>query len=375
MHPDTRTRRGSGRILLSATCALLAWGSVGAEDEVRPWRVYAGVQQFDWDTDGLRGHKVDCRTEACDDGDFNRANLDSSIGFRVGAERSLLDEDSLLLRAGAEVGLLFTEYDLSQHDLKLLDLLGVVAVGVDLGPLQSFLRMGLGGTLTDDGRTGLVGFLEAAFDVPVGPGTALRLAARATERDGPDSDDLSLLVITGGSRNKGASNWQLDTQAGVSIPGVLVGEERQLSRAPFWQISVFRRIGKTRSRLGLGLDIAAFESMVRTEFKGVSGNERSKEVGGITAMWDFEFAEMDWLGWRVGAGVKLADWEAGSGLLLNEQGQEVVENRIDLGVLLKVDAVFKPRSRFPILTGIEQVYWPEIDLGELRLRLGLQIAL
>jgi hypothetical protein len=375
MHPDPWALRCVGRLLTAATCALLAWGSTGAEEEAIPWRVYAGVQQFDWDTEGLRGHKADCRTEVCDDADFRRANLDASVGFRVGAERLLQDGSRLLIRAGAEAGLLFTEFDLSQHDLKLLDLLGVAAVGIDLGPLQSFLRAGFGATLTDDGRTGLAGFLEAAFDVPVSPDTAIRLAARTTERDGPDSDDLSLLMITGGSHGEGEQKWELDTQAGVSIPGALVGEDRQLSRAPFWQISVFRRIGDTKSRLGLGLDIAGFESMVRTDFKGVSGNERSKEVAGLAAVWDFEFAEGDRSRWRVGGGVKLADWEAGTGLLLDDQGEEVVENKMDLGVLLKVDAVFKPQSRFPILTGLEQVYWPEIDLSELRVRLGLQVAL
>lgn len=374
MHSDIWALRCIDRILLAATCVLLAWGPIGAEDEARPWRVYGGVQHFEWDTEGQAGHTADCRTEACDDSDYERANLDTSIGFRVGAERSLWDGNRFHLRAGAEAGLLFTEYDLSQHDLKLLDLLGVVGIGFDLGPLQSFLSLGLGGTLTDDGRAGLAAFLEAAFDVPVGPDTAFRLAVRATDRDGPDSEDVSVLLVTGGSNSSGATNWDLDTQAGVSIPGGLVGEDYDLSRAPFWQLSAFRRLGSTRSRLGLVLDVATFESMERTELRGVPGNERSKDIVGFAAVWDLELAELDRSRWRAGGGVKIAEWEVGPNGLLNEQGVQVRENRTELGVLLKVETVFKPRSRFPILVGLEQVYWPESELGELRLRLGLHIT-
>jgi hypothetical protein len=355
---------------------LLAWCPADAKDDTSHWMVYAGAQSFQWETTGGRsGHTVDCRTKACDGSDFNRANLDSSFGFRFGAERSLRDGHPLHLRAGAEAGLLFTEYDLSQHDLKLLELMGVIAVGADIGPLRPMLRAGLGGTLSDDGHARPAAFLEAALDVPVSHDTALRLAARLTERNGPDGNDLSVLVVTRGARGEVAAEWELDTQAGISFPGGLVGEDRELSRAPFWQISAFRGVGGGRNRIGFGVDIAGFESSVRTEFKGVSGNERSKEINGFTALWDLELPGGERTRWRIGAGAKLADWKDRYNLLLDDQGQDVLGSRTELGVLLKAETVFRPQSRFPILGGVEQVYWPDIDLGELRLRAGLQIAL
>jgi hypothetical protein len=153
-----------------------------------------------------------------------------------------------------------------------------------------------------------------------------------------------------------------------------VGEDLELSRAPFWQISAFRRIGESRSRLGLGLDIAAFESSVRTVFMGVPGNERSQEVFGVAAVWDFMVADMHRSRWRVGAGVKIADWKDTNNFLLDEFGNQVIGSSNELGGLFKAEAVFNPRSRFPILAGFDQLYWPDIDLGEFRVRVGLQIV-
>ena len=86
------------------------------------------------------------------------------------------------------------------------------------------------------------------------------------------------------------------------------------------------------------------------------------------------FADNDRSRWRVGAGVKVADWKDEFNFLLDEDGTQIIGSDRELGGLLKAEVVFKPESRFPILVGLEQLYWPGIDLGEFRLRGGLQIV-
>ena len=364
-----------GKALATAVCALLLATPAPAEESKERWRFYGGMIHFNWDTVGPSGHTVDCRTPTCDDADFDRGNLDTSMGFRVGAERLLLDCRRLLLRAGAEGSVRFTDYDLSQRELILVDLLGVVSIGADLGRVRPLLRLGLGGSFTDDGRGRTATFVEPALDIDLGNNVALRVATRWTNRNGPDDNDTSLLVVSRGNDGSSLSRWAVESSAGVSIPGGLVGEDLELSRGPYWQISLFRELGSGSNRVGFALDLMRAESTERLVFQSVPGNERTDELFGFAGIWDRRIVATARWRWRAGAGIKMSDWSDEFGLLLDEQNVPIVGSSTELGALVKTDVLLNPDSRFPLLLGLEQLYWPDIELGELRVRLGVELAL
>lgn len=102
---------------------------------------YRGAFHFRWrTTDGKHGHIADCRTEACDRDDFARGNLDNAFGLRLGLERAIARRGQLRLVAGGEAQMLFTEYNLSQRDLVIGELLGFAGGSLDLGPLRLVTR-------------------------------------------------------------------------------------------------------------------------------------------------------------------------------------------------------------------------------------------
>jgi hypothetical protein len=355
---------------------VMALSSASAEQPQSSWRLYAGPFQFSWKTeDGPRGHIRDCRTQQCNDEDFRRGNLDASIGMRVGAERGLWSAGRFHLAGGAEASLLFTEYNLSQHELRLLALDGLVAGRVDLGLPDILVRAGAGPLLSDDGRLGLNWFVEGGLELRLGPGAAIRAMARHSVYDRPAAGEVAVLLVAGDGPGDERSRWQAQTGLGVAMPGLVAGDDLRLKQSPSVELALYRRLRSSRTRLGVAVDATAWESEVRTVWIHTPGNERTENITNISVVVDHELGRGRGVRWRVGAGAKAGDWSDSKGGLLHRRDEGVEGRSWEAAVLARAEAVLSVPRPSPLVIGVEQAYWPSLELSELRIRLGIQISL
>jgi hypothetical protein len=359
--------------LLSALA--LAFATAARAEEAPGWSIHAGAAPFRWITeDESKGHSMDCRSQACNRGDLERGNLDNSIGFRVGAERELLRRGRFSLSGGAEVAILPTEYNLSQNDLVIVDLLAVGAAGLDLGPVRLLARAGLGGTLSDHLPSGSASFLEGAVEVALSPTAAVRLGGRRAEHAGLRTKEASVAVVARPRARALGSGWDIEVAGGVSAPGVGLGSSLELTAAPMVQLAAFRRVGRNGDRLGGVLVGVSHESDRRSWYGNTPGNQRGKELIEAALQWDRPLAGGPAGRLRVLASLRASDFED-DWALLHDGDREIHAAGIEFGVGLGAEVEVLRGEAVGLVLGAEQLYWPVCELGELRGRLGLRVRI
>jgi len=356
---------------VAISIALLAPAIPGAAQGGEPlWS--AGAFHFRWrTTDGRHGHIADCRTEACDRADLARGNLDNAFGLRLGLEAPVTGYGAFRLLAGVEGQVLFTEYNLSQRDVTIGELDGVLGGALDLGPIELLVRTGAGGVLNSGGRGGLGRFVEGAIGLPVHRRISARVGFRRAWHAGPSTDEVSLSVLLRPREAAGHGRWNIGWSVGASRPGALVGDDLSLSAAPAWELSVFRMIGESPYRLGLGIGSTGQESAVRTVRGDVPGNQRGKEIFDLTLLADRSVGRTGGIRWRAGLGVRVARWRDRDSLLLDAGGSPVDAGTEAAG-LASLAARLEIGESLGLVGRAEQVYWPSLGLGEVRVMLGLE---
>ncbi len=280
----------------------------------------AGANSLWLTSGGERGHTKDCREPACDDSDWNRGNLDNSLGLWVGAEKRVSGRDRLGLDAALESAVYYTEYDLSQQQFVLVDVLAMAGPRLRVGGVDLLLRGGAGVSFTGDGRGGMALAAEAGCELPVLEQSDLRLSLRYTDHAGPRSFGVGLNLVTRDTRRENPHRWTLGWAAGIGRPGGIIGDHRELGAAPFWDLALYRHLAGGKSRLGVELGLTAYESNARTALHGVTGNQRSKDVPAVALLWERRLQGVS-LAWLVGGGVRVASWNDGWSLLLDDDGQ------------------------------------------------------
>lgn len=362
------------------TAVLIAVLSFPAAAETR---FYAGQFATHWKTRGFHGHDQPCLfTPDCDPDDFARANLDNSIGFRLGAEREYASFRALRLVGGIDVSFTDTEYNISQNDLNVVA--GAVAAGfdADLWRAELSARVGAGPFVTSDVTAGALLYGELALTLPLTSGVGVRVSVRETsmkpllegQLDLDNSSepaaslrtrDVSLLFVTMPAA-RADSRWEFIAGSGMSSP-----RDLELSNALFTRLSVQRTL--TRSlQAQLSWTSSAHESEVPGVFMGFGGNFRSKTIDAFgvslrgTRTLSPAFAAF------AHVGAEGADWSDEHGLLIGSGG-EGVEGRFELGLGAGAGIRYRLRERLALETFVEHVWWPRIDLRELRIGLVLAV--
>jgi len=362
---------------LPAAAAVVLAGAIsaaGALAQQPPWSVYGGGFNFRWQTDGGHGHTEACREPACDDADWRRGNLDNAIGWRLGAERALLATGRLRLTAGAELDLAFTEYNQSQSDFIVGALLATGGVDVALGPVRPILRLGAGGAAARDARGGGAWFVEGGLEVPLGGGAALRLSTRRAGLGGPRLEDASLVFVATPGEPREPGGWSLGWAWGGSEPGGVVGDDLALGRAPLWRLAAFRAVGRHGDRLGFHLGATSHESTLYSYLGNVPGNQRGKWVIDLGGGWQRVLAASQSIRWRAGAGARVASWFDEDNPFLVDDGGDTVKGTWEVAGTIIGGADLRLGEGLWLTAELEQSYWPSLDLGELRLLVGIEVT-
>lgn len=345
--------------------SLLLASTAGAD-----WRIYTGGYGTAWHTTGgHHGHDVDCppqeQRDRCESHDFARANLDNSIGFRLGAEQRREWLGRVDLVYGAELNVDSTEYNISQRDFYIGSAVATAGAVTDFFHVTWGVRAGAGPAASDDGHFGALLMAEGAAEVPLTRAVALRLAHRETAYFlGGESlrlrDHAVLLVFADAPAT---TRWRFRADVGVSSPGLLFGEDLDLSRAPFTRLTASRRMSD-RSTVGLSYLAAAHESTRKTVFMGYPENERGKTINGFALDWTTEVASTPRWFAELGAGFEIADWADEHQLLPEPGGTEIAPlAKISIGVPLT--------PHLAVVATSEHLYWAGTSLGESRLAIGI----
>ena len=263
---------------------------------------------------------------------------------------------------------------MSQRDFTLGALLLVGGVDLDLGVVRPRRRAGAGAA-GGDGRGGAARFWEAGLDVPLAANAALRIATRRADWAGPDTEELSVLVVATPGDGPRASRWSVGWAWGISVPGSLAGSDLELSRAPLWRLAAQREVGGHGDRIGFHLGATSHESKLFSTLGNVPDNQRGKWVIDLGARWDRLLAGDDMWRWRAGAGVSTASWYDEGNPFLVDSGGEVVEAGYEVAGNAHAALDFGVGGSLWLTVELEQVYWPAHELGEARVLLGLEVSL
>ncbi|HEX8618502.1 MAG TPA: hypothetical protein VF911_13020 [Thermoanaerobaculia bacterium] len=364
--------------VFAALLLVLASFSAAAET-----RVYAGPFATHWKTSGDHGHDQPCLfAPDCEADDLVRANLDNSIGFRAGVERTRGDWRALRLVAGADASFTDTEYNISQRNLNVFAAAVAGGVDADLWRVQLGARLGGGPFVTSDLTAGAQAYGELALTVPLVRAAALRMSVRETVmkplHDGdldldhssdPDaslrSRDVSILFVST-SRSTDATPWTFSAASGISSP-----RDLELSNALFTRLSVQRAMTPAIEG-AFSWTSSAHESEVEGVFMGFGGNYRSKtvEAYGLSVRATHALSSR-WSAFANG-GAEAADWSDDHGLLIGEAG-EVLDGGFELGVSIGGGVRRALTDDLAVEAFVEHVWWPGLDLGEIRSGVGIVI--
>ena len=326
-------------------------------------RTYAGGFNTRWNTTGWHGHDqplcpaaAERGAAACNDSDYDNANLDNSIGFRLGRERDVRSRGPVHFVLGAEAAFLDSEYNLSQDHVVFFSASAVAGVDYTHRGARIGVRGGGGPFLTSDGRTGAEAFAELGATVPVRPGAAVRVAHRFGLRRG----ETSIILVA--SPHAAASRWEFAASTGTSHPDGL-----DLRPAAFHRTAAFFSVTSTL-QTHASWTATAHESTRQSTFLGFAGNERGKTIEAlgvgvrhsrpISPSWSF----------RYGGGIELADWADDHQLL----GEIVAGN--EWGLAAGAAIRFALARHAAIEGTFEQIAWLDLDLGETRWGLGLVLT-
>ena len=357
-------------------------------------RVFGGSIATRWNTFGYHGHDqepcepVDLSDPAalfpdCDANDFARGNLDNSIGFRFGAERRLRPLGRASIDAGAESTLMFTEHNLSQSDVTIISGAGTVGVVVPLWRVDAGARVGAGPFFTTDrSQTGALWFGEVSATIPLPGGAGFRIGYRSTtllDREeiggvtrSPRVADTSFMFVTPATPVT-RSIWEFGASTGVAIPGAAIGKSGELRRNEFHKLTALRELPWRDTQALVSWTGTAHESSLAGVFMGYPGNFRTNVVDSYGIGVRRNVTVRDDVTLRYGAAAEIADWEDEFQFLRDEEG-DTIDGGLEAGASIHAGVLLRAAAHFSVEAMAEQVYWPGIDIGELRLGIGIVVT-
>ncbi|HVR43599.1 MAG TPA: hypothetical protein VMS56_09145 [Thermoanaerobaculia bacterium] len=359
------------RLAFATLLIVLIPGGVATAQE---WRFFHGGTGTRWRAaHGIHGHTEDCRTAACDDSDWERGNLDSSIGYRVGAERQWLGTDRLHAITGVDLSVVATEFNLSQRDLWVFIPSFVAGVETRYGRGALGVLTGVGSAWTDDGRTRPARSAEIRVDLLTNDEGGIRLNVRQSRIGPVRLRERGVLVHVRGAGQAGASRWDCELFAGASRPGRGPGRSLDLGNAPLHKYGLHRIRGGGAQRIGLTFTASAHESRRRTDFLGTGGNLRGKTIPSVGITWDRRFDLGPLVILRAGGGVEVADWSDPHELLVD--GAASLEAGIAAAAVATVSASVPITPAVRLIVGVDQLHWLGTGLAERRVILGAGLSL
>jgi hypothetical protein len=376
-----------GLIVLFLLCA------AGAAAEEPKLRTFAGGFSTRWKTRGHHGHDQDDRClrpmpqySFCDYMDFNRGNLDNSIGYRLGMERDYVRAGMLRLLGGADTSVSYSEYNISQGDLMFFN--GTVNAGADLahGGFRLGGRYGVGAYVASSRDYGVQWFHELVASAPLRSGASVRVSRRYMHNtrgisrygsnfyplDGPiEVTETSVMFVA--SPDVRDTKWEYSASSGMSSPGGgTIGEDRYLKQAGWHRLTAARTLPwKLEARANW--TAFAHESWIHTDFRGFPGNERSKTVDAFgVSLWRKQpLGETFSL--HYGLGMEVADWRDDHHLLL-DHGLDDVVGGVETGGVVGTALRMRLGRGTALEATAEQSYWTGIRLGETRWGVGLVLT-
>jgi len=276
----------------------------------------------------------------------------------------------------AEASLSHTEYNVSQRDFSLVSAALFAGVDLDLRGMRLGARHGAGAYATSTAtRSGVVRFTELSATVPLRRGAAIRVARRIfalSRTSAAPSRDLAVLFVTTSAGGPGASKWEFTASTGSTLPGAGLGGDRKLRRTALNSTTLLRSFDHHDLQLQLSWTSTAHESSLPSIFHGYGGNFRSKTIEsyglGVSRTRSLSRA----LSIRWSGGVEIADWRD-EHRLLTRDGRELVAG-VEVAATAGAAARLQLDSRLALETSLQKVYWPAIDLGELRWTAGIVLT-
>lgn len=366
-------------------------------------RTFAGGFSTRWHTDGPHGHdqshpcqeprRIDYGPGSwvilggdCDTADFERGNLDNSIGYRAGIERDFARAGILRFVGSADTSLSYSEYNISQNDLFFGA--GSVSGGVDFARWGGRLGIRYGGGIfaTADSRAGLQTFTEIVASIPLRSGASLRIARRMIDAThGFDSERNSLrsfirpikvaetsVMFVAGSGGAEQTPWEYSTSTGTTAAGGF-GSDRLLGTARWYRLTAARELPWWGLEAQLTWTCTAHESIAESDFRGYPGNERSKTVDAYGILLRRGTPLGSRFSVHYGAGLEVADWRDEHHLLLDDAGNDIIGG-VELGALAAAAVRMRLGTNTALEASIEQNYWSAIGLGERRWGIGFVLT-
>jgi hypothetical protein len=369
-------------------------------------RTYIGGFSSRWKTQGLHGHDqplcappqtitflnsnvILITSTDCGPSDFARANLDNSIGFRLGRERDLAAWGPLRLVGGVEGAISHTEYNISQTDFSLIS--GALVGGADVSFFGATAggRAGVGAFTTTSSIGGLHSFRELQLTVPMRPGASVRFSRRLSREDRPRADasvlalypnlkpkteavETSLMFVATPDSTRG-TKWDFAAMSGTTSPGT-GGKSLGLHSTAFQQLSVFREIGTSHTnQISLSWISSAHESRFFTDYLGYPGNQRGKTINGFSVAALHNVALPMHFSVQAGGGFEVADWRDSHHLLVDTSG-ETVNGGVEVALAARVSLRNELSKGVAVSTTFEQLRWRSIGLGEARWSFGIVLT-
>ena len=364
------------------------------------WRTYGGGTTSRWKTrDVHHGHdQPPCRPPLvivwpgmefwsfpnCNAFDFEHANLDNSIGFRAGRERSLASFSFLEIVGGFEGRTSFTEYNISQVQLAILNGSFTLGPEVNVRGFGLGLRVGGGPFVTTNEHVGLQAFAGGHVTLPLHSGAGLRIShdnmrlshlleyeKHELDRErwkGVDYAETSFMIIA--SDHARSSHWDLSAAVGATRPGVGPLDSLGLRLTAFHRVSIAREVPWPSTQIVINWTASAHESRLPSLFKGYDLNYRSKTINGaglglrreapLSPVWSFTY----------GVGAEIADWSDEHELLVTED-RLIVNAGIEAALSTSGSIRWHFREGLAAEATVEQLYWFGIALGETRYSMGI----
>jgi hypothetical protein len=277
--------------------------------------------------------------------------------------------------------------NISQHDVTIISGAATAGASVPWWRILAGVKLGAGPFVTTDAEeTGGLWFAETSATIPVTAGAGFRIAYRNTtllnreEIDGtrrsPRVVDTSFMFVASPAPARTAapqSLWEFGGTTGVSVPGAVLGRDGELRRNEFQKLSAMRTLPWRETQIAVSWTGTAHESSLPGVFLGYPGNFRTNVVDAYGAGIRRGRALSDDASLRYGAGIEIADWEDEFQFLRDENGETIVGG-MELGAALHAGLRLAAAAHFSLEASVEQLYWPGIDIGELRLGIGIVVT-
>ena len=378
-----------------ATVAVLIAAPTSAFAADSGWRTYAGGFSTRWQTRGPHGHdQAPCGYpwfEYFDDGkviaehgvdcnptDFSRANLDNSIGFRLGAERDVLAVGPLRFVGGFDGSVSHTEYNQTQMDIAIFNASLLAGADIDLWGARAGMRFAAGPFTSTDAMTGLTAYRELSLTLPVRGGAAFRISRRqdTSERirrkERVRATETAFMIVASPDASE-PSRWDYSVTTGTTTPGKGPGGSLELHEAAWQRVAVMRDLKSPSTQLAFAWTSTAHESRLFSDYKGYTGNQRGKTINGFSFGLQHAVEATQNLSARYGAGFEVADWRDPYPLLVSRNLQPL-RGGIEMAVTASGALRYRLRRGLSFEATVQQLYWHDLQLGESRWGAGIVIT-